>query len=492
VGLGLPGQDVSLPSYDFLCRGTAPQRRGLQPVDGGQTDCRQYVPKGRGPTALQRAVREGLPAFLAEADEWGGLPTSLVREFVAATTCGDVSRGFVLVKCLACGEALRVGFTCHGRTVCPGCTARRAAATAAHLVDEVLPRCPYRQWTLAFPRGLKVPLASDSALLAAAVRAFVRGLFALQRRQARALGIEKPRPGAVAFVQHFTSALLLHPHAHVLVPEGVFCGDDKSFAQLPPPTDEDVEVLLRKVAKKVLQLAAARYPEGLPYADDAQAALAAASAQTRLPLGEVVVAPRAGRRCAFLEGFSLHANTAVHENDRESLERLCRYGARGPVALDRLTFREDGRLEYRLKRPSRGGATVLVLTPVQLLKRLCALVVKPKVHLTRYFGVFAPNANARAEVVAQRPRPPGPESESESPAKDAAPRDARPPRLNFADLLRRTLGVDLFSCPCGGRRVVVAFITTEEAARKALGLRPRDAAPRHRATGPPQLALALA
>jgi hypothetical protein len=77
------------------------------------------VPKGRGPTALQRAVREGLGAFLSEADELGGLPAWLVREFVAATTCGDVSRGFVLVKCLACGESLRVGFTCHGRTVCP-------------------------------------------------------------------------------------------------------------------------------------------------------------------------------------------------------------------------------------------------------------------------------------------------------------------------------------------------------------------------------------
>ena len=26
------------------------------------------------------------------------------------------------------------------------------------------------------------------------------------------------------------------------------------------------------------------------------------------------------------DGFSLHADVAVHENDREGLERLCRYG----------------------------------------------------------------------------------------------------------------------------------------------------------------------
>ena len=118
--------------------------------------------------------------------------------------------------------------------------------------------------------------------------------------------------------------------------------------------------------------------------------LSAASAQTRLPLGEGTWLQQRRRRCAFLDGFSLHADTWVHSNDVQSLERLARYGARGPVTLERLSRREDGKLEYRLKKPSPGGATVLVLTAVQLLKRLCALVVKPRVHLTRFFGVFAP------------------------------------------------------------------------------------------------------
>ncbi|MCU0698368.1 MAG: transposase [Myxococcaceae bacterium] len=31
-------------------------------------------------------------------------------------------------------------------------------------------------------------------------------------------------------------------------------------------------------------------------------------------------------------GFSLHADTSVHGHDRQGLERLCRYGSRGPVA----------------------------------------------------------------------------------------------------------------------------------------------------------------
>jgi len=46
--------------------------------------------------------------------------------------------------------------------------------------------------------------------------------------------------------------MLLHPHFHVLVPDGVFQADnDNDFAALPPPDNEDVENLLLKVAKKV-------------------------------------------------------------------------------------------------------------------------------------------------------------------------------------------------------------------------------------------------
>jgi len=42
-------------------------------------------------------------------------------------------------------------------------------------------------------------------------------------------------------------------------------------------------------------------------------------------------------RRKFVEGFSLHANTHLHANDRKGLERLCRYGARGALALERCT-----------------------------------------------------------------------------------------------------------------------------------------------------------
>jgi Putative transposase len=62
----------------------------------------------------------------------------------------------------------------------------------------------------------------------------------------------------------------------------------------------------------------------------------------------------------FMEGFSLHANTHLHANDRQRLERLCRYEARGALALERLSRAEDGRIAYRMKRPLPDGTTHLL------------------------------------------------------------------------------------------------------------------------------------
>ena len=206
------------------------------------------------------------------------------------------------------------------------------------------------------------------------------------------------------------------------------------------------------------------------------------------------------RRFAHVDGFSLHAGVRIHANDRQGLERLCRYIARPPFALDRLTQGEDGRLVYRMKRP-RGGSFGLVLEPDELVARLATLVPPPRVHGMRYHGVFAPNAKGRARVVPEVAEavkrcggPVVPEPREEAP-KDEAP--ARPPpavgrdtagrvssprsyRVPWAELLRKVFAADVLGCPdCGGRLQVVAYIAEETVARRILEHLHLDA------TGPP-------
>ncbi|MEN8167028.1 MAG: hypothetical protein ABFR65_06060 [Pseudomonadota bacterium] len=45
------------------------------------------------------------------------------------------------------------------------CGARRMTETAAHLVDQVIPRVPVRQWVLSFPIPLRFLLAAHPHLL---------------------------------------------------------------------------------------------------------------------------------------------------------------------------------------------------------------------------------------------------------------------------------------------------------------------------------------
>ncbi|WP_434346501.1 transposase [Myxococcus virescens] len=91
----------------------------------------------------------------------------------------------------------------------------------------------------------------------------------------------------------------------------------------------------------------------------------------------------------------------VHANDRQGLERRCRYGARGALALERLSQAEDGRIVYRMKRPLPDGTTHLLFTGQELLRRVASLVPPPWANLTRFHGVFAPGARLRPFLLPQ-------------------------------------------------------------------------------------------
>jgi hypothetical protein len=185
---------------------------------------------------------------------------------------------------------------------------------------------------------------------------------------------------------------------------------------------------------------------------------------------------------AVAHGFSLHADTAVHGNDRQGLERLARYGARGPVAESRLKSLADGRYEYT---PKKGVS--FTVTAQQLVRRLVSLVPPAKTHLTSFHGVYAPHAALRPVVTAPPAAVPSP-SPSPKQKKRRATR-----RLDWAALHQHTFSIDVLRCPsCGGRRRVIAVHSTRTAAEARLSqlghpLPPRRLPP---ATAQPSLPLA--
>jgi len=461
-----------------------------------------YVRRNVEATLLHRVVRENLATFLLESGQRGGLPSFVQQDFCRYLDCGVLAKGFARVACKRCKNEILVAFSCKGRGTCPSCNARRAHDASIHLVDNVLPHAPYRQWTLSFPMPLRFLLAKDARLFSRVLSLFVRTLFAFFRRRARALGIPKPLPGAVAFLQRFGSALQLTPHIHLLAIEGAFAQDGPEsapvrFHRLPPPGNRDVEVLLRKVVLRTIRLLGKKAPfEKTACEQDALDLLSADAVRTpRLPFFLQGPPKPAGRRCAFLEGFSLHANTSVHANNRDGLLKLANYGARGPLSLERLCELPDGNLAYRMKRPSSSGASVLLLKPIELLRKLAALVPPPRTNLLRYFGVLASNSGVRRLITpcAVSPAATAPGVPEAQPAEKVqlpatVPRRTRVP---WADLLKRTFATDILSCKCGGRRRVVAYVVAPSTTREILqhlGL-PDSPPPLAKARAPPQLDL---
>ena len=61
-----------------------------------------------------------------------------------------------------------------------------------------------------------------------------------------------------------------------------------------------------------------------------------------------------------------------------------------------------GRVVYRYKQPFRDGSTHVLLEPLDFIARLAALVPRPRLNLTRFHGVFAPNFKHRLKIVPRR------------------------------------------------------------------------------------------
>jgi len=103
--------------------------------------------------------------------------------------------------------------------------------------------------------------------------------------------------------------------------------------------------------------------------------------------------------CANAHGFSLHAGVRCAMNQRKELEHLCRYITWPAIADERLTRNAAGQVVLRLKTPYRDGATHIVMSPLEFMQRLAALVPRPRLNLIRFHGVLAPNARLRAEII---------------------------------------------------------------------------------------------
>ena len=159
--------------------------------------------------------------------------------------------------------------------------------------------------------------------------------------------------------------------------------------------------------------------------------------------------------CVSAQGFSLHADTSCASHQRQKLERLCRYITRPALSHKRLRRTPDGEVVLQLKTPYRDGTTHLVMTPLEFLQRLAALVPRPRLHLIRFHGMLAPNAALRSQIVPGEADPVPNTADGDGDRSAASTRA----RMSWAQLLKRVFAIDITACPqCGGTLTLLAAI----------------------------------
>ena len=447
-------------------------------------------------TTLYPIIEQHLPRFLNHLSEFDSqLPRFVIREFEDYLACGRLEHGFLRVKCDGCLHEHLVAFSCKCRGFCPSCGARRMIETSAHLIDHVIPPVPIRQWVLSCPWPLRFLYASRPRVLTRTLAVITRAIETDLIHRAGLTRKSGARSGIVTLIQRFGSALNLNVHLHMIVIDGVYTFDDDAmrFHSVKAPGSDDMKALLDRIIRRTI---AQLERDGVliqdaeqPYLDLTQADLQdtfnAASVRYRIAIG-----PRSGQKTLTLrsqslirtdtrpkpftvnrDGFSLNAAVSCRPHQRDRLERLCRYITRPPLALDRLTTQETGKVVYELKHPFNNGTTHFVFEPLEFLAKLAALVPRPRANLTRYHGLLAPHAKYRHLVV------PTPNRRAKKKRKHTAGAESKPAvetdrplaPLSWAERLKRVFKIDIELCPkCGGQLRVIAAITQPDVINKIL------------------------
>lgn len=474
-------------------------------LDRGQCSYERRTPEN---TKLYQLVQRHKDSFFAKMEfEGRSYSKHIKEEFDAFLRCGIPAFGVAHIACPDCKYTKILPFSCKKRGFCPSCGARRMAETAVHLVDEVIPEVPVRQFVLSLPVPLRMWCARKRDLLAKvctiACEEIQKTLNVLADFEYKKN--KNAHAGMVVFVQRFGSAANLNVHLHILAIDGVY--EEKStgrvkFYHARSPENDDIASLISKIIKRINKhLIKYGYLEEV----DGQATLTntenifsddtsdihlpaiAASVTNRIAFGANAGKPiqrlrtvdshrmwpneadleHTGDACVASGGYSLHAATCVKPHQRERLEKLIRYMSRSAIAEDRLEILENDRVRIELKTRWKDGTTHIELSALEFIEKLVALIPLPRFHLTRYFGILSPHARLREAIVPKKAEDKTNDMSAsngnktvqiETKSSNKKTKRRKKKYIHWADLLKRCFKFEVLTCIKCGQRMVIKGI----------------------------------
>ena len=331
-------------------------------------------------------------------------------------------------------------FSCRQRNICPSCDAKRAAAFAAFLHDEVFEDVPHAMWVFTIPKMLRVYFLHHRELLGELSRCAYDTITELMR--AAAFQEKSFRPGMVSVVQTFGEAARFHPHVHALCSRG---GWNAAGQWVPVP------YLDHRSAEKLFRHRVLRLLKRQQLISHERIALLLSWARS---------------------GFSADDSVRIPAGEGKTLEHVARYMLRSPVSLSRMKWRPGSHVLYEPK-PAHDHPTELFprlekIDALEFLARVITQIPEPRRHLLFYYGHYANVVRGRHKISQPAEQTASPNNEPHQGETTLSPARKQALRRRWADLIRRVFELDPLLCPCGGSFRVVAFITEPRIVRKIL------------------------
>ena len=326
-------------------------------------------------------------------------------------------------------------FSCKTRELCPSCAAKRSAATAALLAEEVLADVAHAQWVFVIPKMLRPCFMHYRELLGELARA---GWETVLELMVAAVGDATFRPGMVAVVQTSGDRGNWQPHLHALVSRGGWTLDGE-WIPVALVDEHAAELLFRHKVIRLLQ--------GVGLLSEERTELLLSWRHT---------------------GFSVHNRVWVEPEDQPAVERLAHYIMRPPISLERMAWDGVGEVCYRRKRGHESAGMnereVEAFDPAEFLARVIMHIPEPRRHIVRYYGWYSNvSRGKRRKAEAESGEVGDGQAGEPSCAARAEARVARTLRRSWAQLIKRIYEVDPLVCPsCGAEMKVIACITEHD------------------------------
>ena len=395
-----------------------------------------YRPRKPEKTPLFQVIKKNFLPWHKQRDDLGNpVPHYIENAFQKYLGCGILAKGFACAHCDGCHKDLIIPFSCKGRGICPSCNQRSMVETAAHLIDSVLPRVPFRQFVISFPLRIRHYLETHKllqAVLKIVVDEIRKTLIACSPTTSN------PQIGAISFIQHFGNTLNYHPHFHIVVADGVFSGEEGIEFYEASLTQDDITDTQESIQKRVL-----KYFCKLGFFDKDE-------------MNKMLSYEKSG--------FSLDAKVKIEAWDKDGLERLVRYCARPPFKSENIRI-HNSLINYRFPKPSHDGRLFMTLDPLDFLERISHFIPYPRRHRRHYHGVLAPSSPLRKHVAANAQK----RLEDKTKARKAEVEKTKKVSQTWASLISRIYEVDPLTCSsCGKKIKIVAFVTHAAQIRRIL------------------------